>query len=255
MLIQLSSAWNFDTAASLTLAGLLLTIAALGLAIYQVHQAKQQSRGLRSHEARLEGIAESLSTRYVAPFPHYLPMVTEVIERAEHDILVVNANPTPAYFSAPLLWDEYRRAIASRIHSGVSVTLVSATEGQRLQRMHDQFGMDAPGWAAWRRANKSLLRLFLAQQYPTVDENQLELTNFHEMLVDTQTRLASELFGPATTLETDCTMTLQAWVCDLKEAVFTIETTAENSLSHGLYTSDPKFVAALYAMAELYRGR
>jgi len=238
----------------LTLVGLILTIVAFLLAIFQVLQAKRQSDGLKTHEGSLRSIAGSLSTRYLGPFPEYMETAIGVIGRAKSDILIVNANPTPAYFSFPLKWIEYRHAIAQRMHSGVTVTLISVTPNVRFKRMQDQFLMDAGEWPTWRGRNEARISTFLAQQYPDEAERNLEFHRFLEMLVETQTKLCIELFRPATRIEIDSTVPLQVWISDKNEAVFTIETTAKNALSHGLYTSDPKFVAALYAMAELYRS-
>ena len=114
--------------------------------------------------------------------------------------------------------------------------------------------MDPSEWPQWCKANEHLLKTFLSQQYPDELGSLIEYPRFLDMLVATQAKLSSELFGPATRVEIDSPVTLQVWIVDKKEAVFSIETTAENSLSHGLYTSDPKFVSALYSMAELYRS-
>jgi len=242
------------TANLLTVVGLALTLIAFLTAIYQVWQTISQSRRLTQHEQALGTIAESLSTRYLGPFPEYLPTVTSIVGRSKSDILIVNDNPTPAYFSAPLSWIEYRHAIATKMHSGVAVTLISLNDRQRLRRMQDQFTIDGAEWSAWCKSNSHLIQTFLAQQYPANAGEPLELARFLQMLVETQARLCAELFGPASRIEIDSVVTLQVWIIDKREAVFSIETTNEHSLSHGLYTSDPKFVAALYAMAELYRS-
>jgi hypothetical protein len=238
----------------LTLIGLALTIVAFALAIFQVMQARNQSRNLKGHEISLSAIAASLSTRYIGPFPDYLSTAIGLIDRAKSDLLIVNDNPVPAYFSAPLIWIDYRRAVDVKMHSGVSVTLISITDGQRLRRMRDQFATSPEEWPGWCDRNKSLIDFFLTQQYPDEASGAIDPNRFFTMLVETQKRLSADLFARAKRIEVDCIVTLQVWIADKREAVFSIETNAENSLSHGLYTSDPEFVAALYAMAELYRS-
>jgi hypothetical protein len=237
-----------------TAVGLALTIVAFLLAIFQVLQARSQSRNLQTHEVSLRAIAASLSTRYIGPFPDYLATAIALIDRAKSDLLIVNDNPVPAYFSAPLTWIDYRRAVDVRIHSGVSVTLISITDAQRLRRMRDQFKMSPEEWPDWLARNKALIDTFMVQQYPNeATSGDIDQDRFLEMLVETQKRLTADLFAHAKRIEADAIVTLQVWIADKREAVFSIETNAENSLSHGLYTSDPEFVAALYAMAELYR--
>lgn len=237
----------------ITVGGLVLTIVAFGLAIFQVLQATGQSRNIKAHETSLRAIASSLSTRYIGVFPEYLSTVIGLIDRAKSDLLIVNDNPVPAYFSSPLTWIDYRRSVDMKIHSGVHVTLISITDAQRLRRMRDQFIMTPEEWPGWCERNKKLIDTFMIQQYPDEATQPIQPDRFLAMLVETQKRLTADLFAHATRVEADAIVTLQVWIADKKEAVFTIETNAANSLSHGLYTSDPEFVAALYAMAELYR--
>ena len=235
-----------------TLVGSAFTLIALGLASYQVRQAKGQSRRLQAHEERLGDVAASLSTRYLGPFPDYLPTAIEIIKGATREILVMRCNPTPAYFSHPLLWNAYNGALDERIHSGVEVTVVCGNRRGRLLRTYDQFEHTEEDWEEWRSSNHEKLEDFLARQCPGARVEEVTTEEFLKALVKTQDRLIHELFGTCKRLEVQATMALEAWIVDSREAVFTIQSTHEHGVSHGLYTSDPGFVLALASVRAIY---
>ena len=236
----------------LGVAGLALTVIALLLAFYQTWDARKQAQRLKSHSASLRMIADSLSTRYLGPFPDYLSAVTNLVESSVKELCIVNTIPTPAYFSAPSLWLPYRHAIERKVRAGVSMHLVCMNESQRQKRTAKQFPSSRKEWDCWIVTNRDKVVEFLRFRYPDVKLDKLDHAKFLELLLATQRDLLGEMFRGVEIREVDQVVSLQIWIADKSRAIFSIQTLAPNGQSHGLFTSDALFVTALRSMMNLY---
>jgi hypothetical protein len=233
-------------------ASLVLAILALIFAWFQTREARQQTNRLKSHSEALVLITESLSTRYLGPFPEYLTVVNDLIKSARTELHIVNGNPTPAYFSAPSTWLDYIQAIERKVRSGVSVHLICMGDALRRQRLEQQFPSSKDEWDRWIPDNLSKLKEFLRFRYSNKKPEELDYAAFLDLLQVTQRDILKEKFQGVEISEVDQIVSVQVWIADKAQAVFAIQTSPTNALSHGLYTSDPRFVNALHAMIELY---
>lgn len=245
---------NLDWSNWLGHVSLWLAVLALVLACFQTWEARKQTKGLKSQSDALILITDSLSTRYLGPFPDYLTAVSELIKTARTELNIINGNPTPAYFSAPSIWLDYIQAIERKVRSGVSVRLICTDESQRRQRLEQQFPSSQQEWDKWAADRHSEVAEFLRFRYPEIKVAELDYRKFLDLLQSTQRDLLRESFklNGVDVLEVNQIVPVQVWIADRARAVFSIQTLRPNELSHGLYTSDPRFVNALHSMIELY---
>jgi len=231
---------------------LVLAVLALAFAWFQTREARKQTKRLQNHSEALVLITESLSTRYLGPFPDYLTVVNEIIKSTRNELHIINGNPTPAYFSAPSLWVDYIQAIERKVRSGISVRLICMGESLRRQRLEQQFPSSKQEWEGWLAENQSKVNEFLRFRSSGTKQQELDYARFLDLLEATQRDLLKEKFSGVEVSEVDQLVSVQVWIADKAQAVFAIQTSSTNALSHGLYTSDPRFVNALGAMIELY---
>jgi hypothetical protein len=104
--------------------GLLLTLVALSFAIYQAYQSREQSKKLEGHNAALAMITESLTTRYIGPFPEYMQEVITTLESAKKEITIVSTQPSPGYFSDPKMWIAFSQVLQRKSREGVAIRVL-----------------------------------------------------------------------------------------------------------------------------------
>jgi hypothetical protein len=253
----LASSARWIEPASLTLAVIALTFAAVHWRQASVHQRdlEAQGRHVRSLAANLTFITESLSTRYVGPFPTYLHDVIGLMKGAMEMITILVGNPLPAYFTDPQIFLEYSHVIAQKRRAGVRVRMVCMTDTQRRRRLSLQFtARDAADWTSWKRANAQRLDAFLDTRFPGTDAAALDHETFLALLARNQHELLTEAFASVgvEVVEVDAFVPVQVWIADDKAAIFAIQNSAPTTMSHGLSTSDHAFVEALIAMVAYY---
>ncbi len=247
---------NLDWGALLGQVSLWLAIVALVLACFQSWEARKQTKRLQSHSSALVLITESLSTRYIGPFPDYLSSATEIINSSHRELQIIVGNPAPAYFSSPSAWMDYTQAVERKARSGVAVRLVCMGEAQRRRRLEQQFPTSQSQWETWIVDKQAEVSEFLRFRYSETKLDELGYAELLNLLQTTQKDILRESFkfNGVKILEVDQIISIQAWIADKARAVFSIQTLASNSISHGLYTSDPLFVNALVSMIELYEA-
>lgn len=233
-----------------------LAIVALLFACVQLWQARRQAKRLKQQGDALGLITESLSTRYIGPFPEYLSSVIDLVETAERELKIVNGNPTPAYFSAPRTWMDYSHAIERRARSGIAVRVVCGVERQRRQRLAQQFPTSNEEWRGWITKNHSKVREFLRFRYPDTSPEDLDHSTFLDSLLATQRDMLRQSLQEkgVKVLEIAQVVPVQVWIADKSRAVFCLQSLRKDALGHGVFTSDPRFVAALHSMLEFYES-
>jgi hypothetical protein len=241
---------------------LALAVAALIFATVHWRQASAHQRDLEEQGKRLGSVAdqltfvtESLSTRYVGPFPEYFSEVIALMEDAYETITILVGNPLPAYFTNPRVFDDYSDVIARKRQGGVKVQMICMAEAQRRRRLALQFAAkDATEWASWKRANAEQLDTFLDTRFRDTDATSLDRGAFLDLLARNQRELIAEKFERVgvDVVEVDAFVPVQVWLADEKVVMFAIQNSAPATMSHGLFTSDHTFVAALIAMVAYY---
>lgn len=173
-----------------TVVGLILTVAALLIALYQFRQASEQTamareqtdhlsaqtRRLEEHTSRLDAVGDSLtdtetkllalesslSTRFIGQFPHYLDDLARMIDKSRRTVEVLCAFPEHAHFSAPTSWCLVEEAIARKLADReVQVVMVFNDAASRMEADRIQFREAQDDFPAWRAAHRAELAEYI----------------------------------------------------------------------------------------------
>lgn len=142
-----------------------LGIIALIIACIQFRDAHKQAKLMESQSNALGFVTQSLTTRYIGPFPEYLPQVADLIETAKVELRIITGNPVPAYFSAPNVFMNYSHAIERKVRSGVDVTMTCMDQSQRLKRLKLQFPTSQEAWEAWLPVHRGEVETFAKYRF------------------------------------------------------------------------------------------
>lgn len=71
-----------------------LTIVALGIAAWQTYEARKQTKALQE-------IHQSLTTRYLGPYPEFLSTIIPILESAKTSLIILTHCPAYAGFTNP----------------------------------------------------------------------------------------------------------------------------------------------------------
>jgi hypothetical protein len=224
-----------------------LTVAALLLAAWQTREARKQTRDLGF-------VSKSLSTRYIGPFPDYLPEVVDLVTGVRNDLAIIVGNPLPAYFTDPQVFTEYAHAVKRKCQAAVPIRMICMNESMRRRRLAMQFPTSGADWEPWRALHDAGLQQFMRYRFADVDAAKLTHTKLLELLSQVQREVLREEFAYSgvTVQEVADLVPVQVWIADGERAVFSLQTSSSQTMSYGLYTSDSAFVNALYALFELY---
>src|SRR4051794_10889322 len=92
----------------LSIVSLLLAIIALVFAVVQMAGARRQVQSLERQGQALTFVTDSLSTRYLGPFPDYLGGLVDLIDSAKRELIMLWGNPGPGFFTDPTNSMNYR---------------------------------------------------------------------------------------------------------------------------------------------------
>ncbi len=240
----------------ISILGLCLTVVALLLATAQSWQAHGQAVLLARQNKALEFVTASVSTRYIGPFPEWIPEVTELVKGANRELLILAANPVLGYFGRPDMSLELLHAIESKARSSVVIKLICQDERSRAERLRRQFPSSAQEWTEWLPKNQTKVEEFLRYRHPEINTSELDYEKFIDLHAQTQREIIRESYKlhGVDVSEVDLIMAMQVWIADRQRAVFSFE--AVGTKTYGLSTSDPSFVEALYlTVGNVYGSR
>jgi hypothetical protein len=221
---------------------LVLAVVALALACWQAWEARQQTKSLRT-------IGGSLSTRYLGPFPDYLPDLLKLFSGVKEELLICSTIPLHGVFTSPPDWFDMKQQIEQLLSSAEHPRIVAVftEETARQAYLRGQFHHELEDWDNWRAIPRNRKRLqHFAERYGWMKSiEELTKEDFLQLFeVSSQEELRSTFRG-ATLYESDERHRLNIWVADGKAAVFAFPTMTPQFVNHAFWTSDKKLIAAL----------
>ena len=225
--------------------GLVLTVVALALAVWQTWAANRQARALLL-------ISNALSTKYLGTFPEYMPYVGNLIERAKRELLIICTMPTHGVFSVHEMWLSMKHAIEMALlpDHKVMVSCVFANAATRRTFLEAQFRVAKADWSTWRSnpANASRLQYFLKKFGRGGDIQELTFDGFLNLFDSAANEEFTTTYKGAEVLEVNYRPPLYMWVVDGKEAIFGISTTTPSYIAEAFWTADARLINALINM-------
>jgi hypothetical protein len=221
---------------------------ALALGIPAIILAWRHIRDLKHHGRQLLDITRSLSTRYLGPFPTFIPAITELLRSAPDgaSLLVACDLPNYGHISSRRAWARYRGALLEAA-STTTLKIVLLSESRRDRVLEEQFRISEEDWVRWKnaRARRATLDEFVGNERAGDDVDTLSFARFKALLNRADRRSLNEL-SPAEVLESDETLPIYLWIVDDRCAVFAIPSFADDATTeHGFTTSDARLVRAL----------
>lgn len=223
----------------ISLVGLILTVVALLLAIFQQRSAGSQAKELKE-------IRHSMSTQFIGLFPEFVPEVVALIQSANREVLISYGQVTYAIFSYRQKWLDYKTALEHKLQEGVRVDLLCLDEKERKKHQLEQFFLAAQSWeTALNDANfRARLEIF-APLYASKRPKDLDIETFLNALEEQQKKSLMEDFKNAEKLAVSFPFAVHSWIVDGSRAIFTVPNFAEGPTEIGFSTTDLRLIQAL----------
>jgi hypothetical protein len=222
---------------------LVLAVVALVLACWQAWEARRQTKSLLA-------IGDSLSTRYLGPFPEYLPALLKLFSAVKEELLICSTIPLHGVFAAPPQWLDMKQQIEQLLSPAEhpkKIVAVFTKEAARQEYLRGQFRNELEDWNNWRAIpkNRKQLQHFAERCRWGNSVDELTKEEFLQLFeVSSEEELRSTFRG-ATLYESDERHRLNIWIADGKAAVFAFPTMTPQFVNHAFWTSDKKLIDAL----------
>jgi hypothetical protein len=232
--------------------GIVLGIFALLVAIYHVAEIKLVLTSTKSQLTSLETIQNSISTRYLAEFPYFIPDIVKLIREARKEIHIFCDIPAYGQFSARSDWIQYSHALED-VDEKVKIKLTCLNSERRISFYREQF-LQETSWDQWKELdnNRERLKQLLSAKRSTVKIEALTEEVFIEFLEDTNTLMLRGVFSRAELREIAGFMPTYFWLVDGTDAIFSIPSFSGGHTEYGFITTDQKLISALGEMRERY---
>ncbi len=240
-----------------SIVGLVLTIVAFGIAIWQTRLAISQNRDASSQANRLGQIADALSTKYIGPYPQYIAQIPEVLSRATRQIRVLCSVPMHGVFNSPDAWLKSKQAIEAFLADSTSdreLRCVFATKEEREKLQRNQYKSLEANWEKWNHDpdNQKKLLSLLNRVAPRDAAASKTFEGFLQLLERASVRELSTTFERALISEIEYPPPMFLWIADDKEAIFVLKTTYPEFRAEAFWTSDARLIQSLTKIHESY---
>ena len=250
------------------LIGLLIAFAALVYAYIHEHQQKtiqdrQQAtldqiqdlqQKLETTVRKLTAVQESLSTRYLGPFPTFLDTIVDELEKAQSSIEIYCDMPAYGYYSAQDSCLRYQHALQRQARK-VRIELTCLDAETRRRHTYEQFSETA--WSSMLNSEEEREQLckFLKRRR-VANAEALDRHTFVRVMDEADLFFLREVF-PNPPRETSADIPFYLWIVDGTSAIFAIPsaTDKEEWDEPGFITSDQTLIKALQDMSSRYQRR
>lgn len=255
----------------LGMAGLVLTIVALAIAVWQFIEARRQTQSLQAqtdnlHEQTnnlkaqthsLTVIANAMTTKYICAFPEYLIKVADLMRRAQKEILILCTVPMHGVFNYHAGWFETKQAIEKAIREGngagrIKPVCVFATSQQRIVLQRYQYGRHGGDWEEWKTKNNEKIQYIIDHFCDNVEVSNLNFDKFIELLETVAKKELDTTFRGAEIIEIDYSPPMYLWIIDQHEAVFVLKTVFPQFKAEAFWTTDTRLIESLVTIHSNY---
>jgi hypothetical protein len=225
--------------------GLILAVSAFGVGLWHLIEIRRVLREART-------LKESLSTRYIGPFPKYYPDIANLLDGANEEIIIFCDFPAYAGFSDSRTWLRYRQTIERKLDEGLKIELTCLGEEFRSKCLNEQLLEANQQWDEWKQEprNRKRVQALLGSHRTPVTIDELSKQQLLEMLADEDRQALDVTFLKATVKEVDVYMPMYFWLIDRQRAIFAIPSLYEKE--YGFSTIDQKLIGAFIDMRDRY---
>jgi hypothetical protein len=240
-----------------SLFGLILTMIAFIIALWQTRLAIKQNKDAKKQADRLEAIADALSTKYIGSFPEYITKIPAVLEDAASEIRILCSVPMHGIFNNPSAWLETKHAIErfiSKQSGSRKLLCVFANKAERERLLKNQYRSLSNNWDEWISSPENHLRISdLMMKIKTKWANESisfeTLMNCLEMAADEE---LNSTFRRAIIVEVDYPPPMFLWIVDNKQAIFVLKSTYPEFRAEAFWTSDARIIKSFIQIHDSY---
>lgn len=227
----------------ITSIGLILTIIALSLSIWQLIKANKQT-------SVLTNIKKSITTRYIDEFPYYFPQIISMLAEAKTSIVIACDLPCYASFSDRINWIDYKHILETKAHKSISINMLYYNESLRNFLLMEQYSEIRTNWDIWKDDinNKNKVLQYLKSMNSKATINSFRFTDFLELLEKENTETIKTFSNHIKMQEIDTNMPIFFWIIDGKQAIFAIPSNSKNFKTYGFITSDPRLIETFHTI-------
>jgi hypothetical protein len=242
----------------------LVTFGSLILALWQIREARKQTKNL-------EQIQGSLSTRYIGDLTRYYPEVISLIENAKKSIIILCDYPAYGCFTNSIHWRSYYNVLVNKkVEGKVRIIFTCPEATVRHETDENEYFPKATEeeWSNWKieDKNREQLRMFLLN---TPDKNQqnighstvekfiddLSREGFLEMLQLADRWMLQNCFVEEEGNFIKNTPPIDFWIVDGMSAIFALTDYDAGMSRYGFKTTDQKLIDALQKTKDYYSSR
>lgn len=215
--------------------GLIMTVLALGLSVFQAWQSIQAGQ-------QIQRISESVSTQYVDTFPKNIPAINKLIKNTESSLLIVTDFPAYGNVYHHEAFREYRiqlqtLALPSKKIKIELLTYDESSRGNELKKHFDHKPIDELKKAA-------LFSRMGEQNRPGTHQRA------YEMIEERNKKFLEELTEQNVKVtETSNSLPVFVWIRDGREAIFSFYSHGNCPQEVSFHTSDPRLIGVLTTIA------
>ena len=228
--------------------GVLLGIVALVIGFIHVREIRKVLKDSKAELKNLETIQGSISTRYLAEFPFFIPDIVKLIKDARTEVNIFCDIPAYGQFTARSDWIQYSQAIES-LNDNVKIKLTCLNPERRVAFYHEQFLQDI-SWESWRELpiNQERLKQLLSAKHCKEEIKSIAEERFVGFLEDTNELMIRTDLAKAEVQEIEFFMPTYFWLVDGTDAVFSIPSFSAGHSEYGFITTDQKLIDAFREM-------
>jgi hypothetical protein len=228
-----------------------VTVAALGLAVYQSYQAIKS-------EQKIEAIAGSVSTQYVNVFPDNMPKINELLEKTQKSLVIVSDIGAYGHFSSPHNSNSYVGELdrLSDPAKKIDLEFICYSRAAADEHLQDQFGLNTllasfngDQGKAWQKFHDDHKDAFAAYRPWHYNKEPIDMDDLKKQINDATdgllTMLRSRKGQESIYLASKTELPIFMWIIDDKEAIFSFHTYGQNAREDSFRTTDPRFIARL----------
>jgi hypothetical protein len=251
-----------------------LNIYALWLAFKQIRQATEQEKAQEENKkelsAKLEtqlqslgAIQESLSTRYLDEFPHFIWDIVEAVKSAKKELIILVNVPAYTCFSENSGWFEYQTAIAKQIREkNVRVDLVCANSTVRTELSEIELRVERERWSEWvsRQNNIQKIQRLAQSLGKKISLEECTPDWLASSWEEADIEMLNKTFFGASIHQISIRPSIHCWIVDNNKAIFTFPNyypgNAYDSTgnSYGFETTDQRLITAFKKLIDVYKA-
>ena len=203
------------------------------------------------HVYELRHMQNAISTQYLGEFPEFLPQITEVVNAARHDLIIVCDFPGYGDFSAPDNSLKYLQALRARqSDKQLRVEFTCLDETLRYRYLDEQ--LPAATWNHWSEDGQKRAQV---EDFLRLNGHSGQQISTRPQLFKAMTAVDNEVLHQYFLnkyYQTPQAVPIYFWVADCRRAVFSIATPTETGVEHGFVTSDRSLIRALLDLRKRY---